>query len=33
MKSRRLSRKERKMRSKIRINKGEQTLIWLFMMV
>ncbi|HHQ4735541.1 TPA: hypothetical protein ACSP5K_000684 [Aeromonas veronii] len=33
MKSRRLSRKERKMRSKIKMVKVEQTLVWPFMMV
>ncbi|BBQ54444.1 hypothetical protein CF104_13015 [Aeromonas jandaei] len=33
MKSRRLSRKERKMRSKTRSSKSEQTLVWPFMMV
>ncbi len=33
MKSRRLSRKERKLRSKTRSSKGEQTLVWPFMMV
>ncbi len=33
MKSRRLSRKERKMLSKIKMVKVEQTLVWPFMMV
>ncbi len=33
MKSRRLSRKERKMRSKIKSNKSEPTQVWPFMMV
>lgn len=33
MKSRRLSRKERKMRSKIKPVKAEQMLVWPFMMV
>ncbi len=33
MKNRRLSRKERKLRSKTRQSKGELTLVWPFMMV